>query len=65
MDIKALTIALAITTTIAAVVSAIIAALIYFPIITFYVMGTLLSIGMFAVVTYTIYQFLTNEFDIL
>ena len=65
MNIKALTIATAITTTIAAVLSLLIAAMIYFPITTFYVMATLLSIGMFAVITYTIYQVIINEFDIL
>jgi type III secretory pathway component EscV len=65
MNIKALAITIGITTTIAAVLALLIAAMIYFPITTFYVMATLLSIGMFAVITYTIYQFLTNEFDIL
>ena len=65
MNKKALTIALAITTTASAIVAAIIAAMIYFPITTFYIMATLLSIGMFAVVTYTLYTFITNEFDIL
>ena len=65
MNKKALTIAIAITLTIAAVISLLIAAMIYFPITTFYIMATLLSIGMFAVITWTIYQVITNEFDIL
>lgn len=65
MNTKALAIALAISITASAVLGLVIAALIYFPIITLYTIFTILFVGAFVLMLYAVYQFITNEFDIL
>ena len=65
MNTKALAIALGISITASIVLGLVIAALIYFPIITLYTIFAILFVGAFVSITYGIYQFITNEFDIL
>ena len=64
MNKKALAIALAITTTIAIVLGLVLTSMIYYPLISLYIIFGIISLTAFTLITYFAYLFITEEFNI-